>query len=284
MATREIRDEYGRDTGEKMDSVDILRCPVCYADSFRNLRVIDHRGISKCLSCGHLFASKYSPDVLAEVYRGEYYASPDDPRIAEWIESNRAVWKGLVDSLGREAGISSLCDVGSGTGGFLLEYHTCYPTVKLFAVESSDAARVALKSKIPEVEFVADSAEDLKSASIKVDAVTLLQTLEHVREPKAVCSAIFDILNDGGHLLVTVPNVRSYKVFLNCDRYCFPNKTHLHFFNGKNVARLLKSVGFSSVRRVVEFGGGGMNGAGELSQYAARVLGVSSELRFIAVK
>jgi 2-polyprenyl-3-methyl-5-hydroxy-6-metoxy-1,4-benzoquinol methylase len=262
----------------------IKECCICNSCDFEEYLKIDHRNIVKCRECGHVFAKEYSIDELNKIYVSEYYSSSTDPRIEQWIMENKLVWEGLVKSIGRYKRIKTLCDIGSGTGGFLLEYYKKYPNVELFAIESSKEARKSLQDKLPLLSFIADSAEGLDTTEKKFDAITLFQTLEHVSDPKDICTSIYNQLNDNGVFFITIPNINSYKILLKRDTHCFPNQTHLHFFNSRNLKYLLKQCGFKSSKRIIDYGGSNTKGISKNFQFIARGLGISTEIRYIAIK
>ncbi len=158
------------------------------------------------------------------------------------------------------------------------------PTARLFAIESSEAACVAIAEKLPEVRIVADDAAGLGEVEERFAVVTVLQVLEHVADPAGLARAIHERLEDGGALLVTVPNLRSYRVRLNGlgDPLCF-EPTHLQFFSAATLSRLLREAGFVRVERLIEFGGSNVRSLpGRMAQWALRRLGVSSEIRMLA--
>ena len=261
-----------------------LQCPLCESSKFKKHSEPDHRKIVQCITCKHIFAQEYSTEELERLYHKDYYSSPKDPRIGEWVGRHTEVWKGLVNIFSKCSPKETLCDIGSGTGGFLLEYSKCFPDTKLFAVESAKEARESLQRKLPDLKFIADRAEELTNLKKTFDAITLFLTLEHVIDPVEICKIAYDALHKDGIFLLTVPNAHSYRVFLNKDAHCFPNKTHLHFFYANNLKRLLYKSGFKSVRRVAGFGGSNIKGPKKILQFAARVFGISTELRYIAVK
>lgn len=205
-------------------------CHICGESRFSDFADLDHRHIVCCISCGYVFASRFSEAELANAYEKDYYASPEDPRIEGWIVKNVGVWEGLCNTLEKYAKEpKSLLDIGAGSGGFLLAYHKRNPLVSLSAVEMSDAARISLARRLPSINFPVKDVAQLLEVTEQYDVVTLLQTLEHVYDPKSLCKDIYDKLKPGGILLVTVPNIRSYKVLLHGtrDTHCFGNMTHL---------------------------------------------------------
>ena len=264
-----------------------LECNICGSKNPAAFARIDHRFISRCNSCGYLFASCFDEEELSKRYKEDYYAAPDDPRINKWIKDNSAVWKGLVKTVrSYKPDAETLLDIGAGTGGFLLEFNKQSPQTKLYAIEHSPEARKNLSGKIPALEFPLETTDDIEKLQGTYDVVTLFQTLEHVYDPLKICKEVYKKLNPAGVCLITVPNRYSYDVLWGGINkgFCFANATHLQFFTKYHLNRMLTSAGFDRVKRVVEFGGSNITGARKILQYMARVFIVSTELRYAAVK
>jgi 2-polyprenyl-3-methyl-5-hydroxy-6-metoxy-1,4-benzoquinol methylase len=268
-----------------MDNVTLTACPLCDSPQWRPFARLDHRTIVRCGGCRFIYAREYSGQELTRVYEAGYYASPDDPRILEWVNRNQATWAGLVrDVLLARPQLASLLDVGAGTGGFLEAFHHASPATALAAIESSAHACASLARRLPELRFPAQTAEELDQVPGQYEGVTLLQCLEHVGQPLAVLRAIHRRLLPGGFLFLTIPNAHSYDILLHGtrDSFCYPNQTHLHFFTDTTARRALRQAGFARVQRVARLGGGEHQGAKAVAQWALRRLGLSSELRYVA--
>ena len=132
--------------------------------------------------------------------------------------------------------------------------------------------------------FPAQFAERLLDVGERYDAVTMLQTLEHLQDPLAACRGALHCLRPGGILFATVPNRRSLTVWRHGRAAdCHANGTHLQFFTARAMRQMLRAAGFARVERVVDFGGGQHDGRVlQLAQYALRRVGLSTELRFVA--
>jgi SAM-dependent methyltransferase len=266
-------------------TIDRLTCPVCSSHDLRDLGALGHRRLAACRGCAHHFVSRCDDAALAAEYRAAYYTGADDPRIAAWAAAHVPVWNALVDQVLRlQPTVQSLLDIGAGTGGFLSRLRARRPDVALAAVEASAAARAALAHAFPGIGLPADDAERLDAGGGTFDVITMLQTLEHLHEPLAACRGARLCLRPGGLLLVAVPNRKSLAVLARgrvAD--CYANGTHLQFFDATTVVRLLGAAGFGRIERLIGFGGGQHTAwLPNFAQYAARVLGWSTELRFVA--
>ena len=213
--------------------------------------------------------------------------SQDDPRIKEWIDLNMRSWQSLAAQLLSFAGeVKTLADIGAGTGGFLQAVREVMPTTELYAVESSEHACNSMRKRLPGVKFPFPCAEDLATTDHKFDCITILQCLEHVCEPTTILEKAYSSLNEGGLILIAVPNRYSYEVFLKgkAKSLCYSNATHLHFFTKATMQQCLKRAGFGQIQRLAQFGNGEYTGWRAVAQYALRKVGLSTELRYIARK
>ncbi|OGV33501.1 MAG: hypothetical protein A2020_10400 [Lentisphaerae bacterium GWF2_45_14] len=262
--------------------VERTECAACKGTAFTSIARIDSREIVACQNCGFQFAKKFDTDTINKSYQNEYYPSPDAPRMDEWNLKNTEVWQSLCnDVTGAAPSVSSLLDIGAGTGGFLMEFQKKIPLAKLNAVESSSNAREFVSNKIPAVQFFTDL-----PSSEEFDVISLLQTMEHLEEPDLLCKKIFTALNTGGLFLLTVPNTAFLKHLWKKkeNTLCYGNPTHLQFFGTRPLEKMLRDAGFKRITRIVKMEKGNAAFSRRFIQYLARFFGVSSELRYIAFK
>jgi SAM-dependent methyltransferase len=253
----------------------------------RRARLLGHRTLAACTTCGHRFAQRWDAERLAAEYRAAYYAHADDPRIARWAQQHREEWASVVRQIRRlHPHAASLLDVGAGSGGFVQVAHELCPAWRTAAVEPAAAARATLRAQLPWLALPVERAEDLAGLPARYDVITILQTLEHLPDPAGVCRAARECLAPGGLLFVTVPNRRAADVLrrgLRAD--CYENHTHLLFFASGGLRRLLVDAGCERVQRLAGFGGGPRRAWWfVLPQYGARLLGVSTERRLVAFR
>jgi 2-polyprenyl-3-methyl-5-hydroxy-6-metoxy-1,4-benzoquinol methylase len=88
------------------------------------------------------------------------------------------------------------------------------------------------------------------------DFILLLDVLEHLRSPLATLKKLKAYLNEGGSVIVSLPNMANWRVrwdllfgrFEYSERGIL-DKTHLRFFNEKSAKDLLQHAGFD----IIEF-------------------------------
>jgi SAM-dependent methyltransferase len=265
--------------------MELATCPACDGERLATVGKIGHRRIARCTECSHVFASHFDETLLAEANSNEHYTCPAD--IDRWIAANRRVWTGLCDLVERTTPrVSSLLDVGAGTGGFLLAWHERHPETSLAAIEPSAEAREALGRRLPRLSFPADDASGIEEITHHFDAITLFQVLEHVPDPVRLCQRVHGLLAPDGVLCLTVPNRRSLSARIRglADSNCYGKPAHLQFFSRSSLECVLRRAGFHRFRRVVQLGGSNVGGPAVFVQWCMRTAGLSSELRYVAVR
>ncbi len=93
---------------------------------------------------------------------------------------------------------------------------------------------------------------DLESSSLwdalsctSFDAVASFETLEHCCNPDTVLRNFYDILKEGGSLMISVPN----GIFERKDREGrSENPYHVHSFHPKEIYHMVASAGFKGIR------------------------------------
>jgi 2-polyprenyl-3-methyl-5-hydroxy-6-metoxy-1,4-benzoquinol methylase len=79
------------------------------------------------------------------------------------------------------------------------------------------------------------------------DAVTMLQVLEHVADPRSTLAVVRTLLRPGGVLVVEVPNIDCWPVKLLGRRHRHFAKHHFTFFSPRTLTQLLRESGFDVV-------------------------------------
>jgi methionine biosynthesis protein MetW len=94
-------------------------------------------------------------------------------------------------------------------------------------------------------------AGDPESQLGRFDCIVAADVLEHLRDPWAVLRAAADLLDGGGSVVVSLPNIRFWETFWQLGRHgTFPQRdsgifdhTHLRFFAYRDAVRLLERAG-----------------------------------------
>lgn len=228
------------------------RCPLCAG--------VDHERVSRrgrdgrpldtvlCIMCGHVFNSPI-PSVADlrtyyhQAYRAEYKGVVR-PKARHVLRAGIRALERLAQLRTLASTSARLLDVGAGGGEFIylagkagfaargIEPHQGY----------AEQARAMLG-----VDVVNAAMQDAAVPEESIDVVTIHHVLEHLPDPRAALSRIWQWLTPGGLLIVEVPNVAS--------RYHAPrrrfHRAHIHAFNETGLNDAVTNAGFTAVASTV---------------------------------
>ncbi len=201
--------------------------------------------VNECRDCG-LSALDTFPDAKARSagYQEEYYREGSGDRFPGPIEAAvRFFRRRRMKAITRhEPGPASILDVGCGRGA-LLELFRKRGWRVLGTQLSETAARAARERRGVDV-HVGELTEMPRPGS-PFRVVTVFHVLEHVKDPSAYLSRIHEIMEDGGLLVVEVPDFGGpgFRV-VGRRNLCFDWPNHLVFFTRRSLTRLLEEAGF----------------------------------------
>jgi SAM-dependent methyltransferase len=146
-----------------------------------------------------------------------------------------------------------LLDIGGGEGGFARAFAQ-ERDGEAWLVEPSEAATRATPH--PRVHVKQGLVQELDpQLHGSFDAVSLLDVLEHVTEPRELLLAAKPFLRPGGHALISVPNVGHWSIVRDLAKGRFDYlpvgiqcATHLRFFTERSLTELLHECGFEPVQ------------------------------------
>jgi SAM-dependent methyltransferase len=201
----------------------------------------------RCRACQHVYLSpRPAASELSVIYPSNYYAFAA-PR-SRLVARMRRRWEAGKVRLYREVmgpGPRRLLDVGCGNGRFLSllrEYGP--PEWKLAGIDFDESAAAACRAL--GFEAWAGRIEDLPIEASSLDGVIMLQLIEHLEDPAAICRAVFRLLRPGGVFVVETPNLGGldHRWFRGrwWGHYHFPR--HWNLFSAASLRRMLESAGF----------------------------------------
>jgi 2-polyprenyl-3-methyl-5-hydroxy-6-metoxy-1,4-benzoquinol methylase len=245
--------------------------------------------IVRCANCGLWRACPRLSATQLTAYYEDYYYSTDIQRSGQyeqWRETHKDVWSVNAQLIKREAlarglgssGNFTLLDVGSGHGFFLEQCAAL--GIDARGIETSPHAVAYSREKL-KLDVRAMPLDELPAEEL-YDVITLWGVLEHVPQPLETMRQVIQHLRPGGMTWVMTPNTNALERLIRGANYFnFLNKSHLTHFHRATLRTLLERAGFVNVQRYIHWGGGTRNGIGALGQYAARVLCLGTELRFV---
>ncbi|MDJ0946856.1 MAG: class I SAM-dependent methyltransferase [Kiloniellales bacterium] len=137
----------------------------------------------------------------------------------------------------RGIGPASLLDIGSGRGTFLWPLLDAFPELAVTAVERDDRRRTHLdavrRGGIERLSVVGGEASALPFPDRAFDIVTLLEVLEHQRDPAPLAQEAVRLA--GRFLIASVPSKPD------------ENPEHVQLFSGESLSALLRGVGAAKV-------------------------------------
>ena len=196
------------------------RCPLCGSDAISELYECtdflvtgDKFPVCSCSSCSFVFTGSYPRlEEAAAYYSSEEYISHSDTEkglLNKLYHRARGIMLSVKFRMLRKiSGLesASVLDIGTGTGYFPL-----YLEKKGWQCQgieiSKEAREYALKKNKLSL-LPPEAMNDLKPGSI--DIITMWHTLEHFYDPADYLAQAFDILKEGGLLIIAVPNHLSY--------------------------------------------------------------------------
>jgi len=224
------------------------RCPVCGAPT-RRARVYHRQAYEVCSSC-HTAVRLTLPSAaeLRACYELEYPVRFPPGRIAP---PRVELFTALLARLGPAGGGRRLLDLGCG-GGQLLVRAAKLGWRSVGSDVAHEACAVARKASGGPV-IQADSAE-IPLRGRCVATVTLINVLDHVRDPARVLAEAHRVLTDGGALVIRVPNGAFQRPSLRLLGWAGPlaRRTgldvcpvlHVFSFTPRGLRRLVAGAGF----------------------------------------
>lgn len=232
-------------------------CPACGGPGhpLRGYREFQGYQLKRCPACGTQALDPQPDDpTLARIYQQDYYDAwgiQRDESLTRQLK--RATFAHLLRPLARRDGDGGpplrLLDCGAATGYLMQE--AAEAGMEPYGVELSEfgAARIA-------EQFGSDRAfcgpfERASFAGFDADffdVVTMIDFIEHVRDPEAALAKAHRLLRPGGRIVLLTPNAASLSRRLMGLRWLHYKVEHLSYFTPAGLSRCLERVGFAGVR------------------------------------
>ncbi len=208
-------------------------CPHCNTVAQWRFR-IKKRDIFRCPGCGIEFVGNIATVKVKKTIKN--YQSVYATEYAREEFSYRPYFHKLLSFLPKRAVGSILIDIGCCQGFVLQIAQDCG-----FRVMGVDASPAMVKiARDRGFTVYQEIFERLSLPARKFTVVTLLQTLEHVKNLDEVLEKIYRLLQPGGYLIVTTPDREGFLGKL-MGKYWFTyyNHEHLYFFSKLAIKNLL---------------------------------------------
>jgi SAM-dependent methyltransferase len=238
---------------------DSLACPVCESrrvSLFAHARDVEYYTSDKifaylqCGDCCSVFLESPPVDQLRAIYPPNYYSYRPTQGSDSFLERIKArldsrLFEKLLAKIPGES--LNVLDVGGGSGWLLTLIRTASNRVKqTHEVDLDEGARAAAEA-VGHV-FHSCRIEEF-STTEKFDLVLMLNLIEHVSDPRAVLSAMRNLLSPGGLILIKTPNADTLdcRIFRRHNWGGFHCPRHFVLFNRQSLIDLARRCGLEPV-------------------------------------
>ena len=227
--------------------MEIRTCPGCETRSAKDVGVKWDYQFVTCNDCGTLF-TKYEPPAGLEQDYSEY-SYGDTESIPEFIHAR---CDELIRPFEPYRKINSFLDIGFGAGTMLKAASRAGWNVS--GVEVSVKAVDVLGRDFPDFDLFAGPVESSGYADNSFDAVSLIEVIEHVLDPRPLLRKARDLVRPGGVVWVTTPNLHSLSSrLLQLDWSMVAPPDHLEIYSVKGLKLLMLSCGLR-IEKIETFG------------------------------
>ncbi len=233
-------------------------CPVCRSSKKKLLYDETHIPftlvtpipglIAQCLECGLIYKIVGKEFDISSIYSDRYHESIDPAYFAGSKTHSffRKVLKKIP--LAPRENPPRLLDIGMGPGTLLEEASALGFNAQGIDLNEQNIAQARARHLNAERVSVEEMRVDQR-----FDVITMMDFLEHVREPQACLKKAFEALNPGGHLIVYTPNHAALIVRIAHGLYQLGFRRpideifgdhHLSYFDKRSLTQALTRAGF----------------------------------------
>ena len=215
-----------------MRNITEIPCPLCGKPMFE----LGVRAGVALLDCACGFVS-------IDLRSWKYPYSEKDYYAAEEMRIQRPTYPWIrhrVNRLRRHLTGGTVCDLGSGSGETVIALDEA--GFQAIGVEESRVATEFLMSAYPSATWRNCGIFEYLVECPKHDGITMYHVLEHIPNPKNVCSLLKQAIRIGGLLVIEVPDVSSGQAKSeNWGNYL---QHHVNYFDLRTLRALLEPLGF----------------------------------------
>lgn len=144
-----------------------------------------------------------------------------------------------------------ILDVGCGRGNLGSYLQTQYD-IKVTGLEIIEDNFIIASAVLHEAHLGDIETMDLIALGSQFDYIIFSDSLEHMLNSKAVLERVRGLLHKNGHLLISMPNVRNFRVtvpLVFSDQWDYQDeglldRTHLRFFTCTSICKLIDECGY----------------------------------------
>src|ERR1700722_3899536 len=213
-----------------------------FAFASRKLPEYMHLRFLTCPACGVLYASPaLAAEFLASAYRDASYDSDEE---AEYAAATYAGQLHAILGVIGDRGVA--LEIGAGNGAFLSQLREAGFRDVIGVEPSRQAADRADEVLRPLIRLGMFQASDFTPGSISL--FSCFQTIEHVNDPRGLCSQAYELLRPNGAIFLIGHDYRSWVTRLLGERSPIFDIEHLQLFSRDSQRFLLTACGFEDIR------------------------------------
>ena len=211
--------------------------------------------VVKCASCGLIFQSpRFSDEAISEFYSEGYYTGKSSYTYVDERENFKGssyVWNKRIKKISSFLGLAvnkgkRFLDIGCSFGGFLSCAEDAGFDVYGLDISSFAASYARDKLNLKNV-ICADFTKGLYEENF-FDVITMIEVIEHVKDPMQTIKEAYKILKPGGLFLLQTANMDGYQAKKEGADYHYFLPGHLYYFSAKTLKSYLKKCGFKKVK------------------------------------
>tara|TARA_B100001173_G_C15900615_1_gene509667 strand:+ start:18 stop:917 length:900 start_codon:yes stop_codon:yes gene_type:complete len=212
------------------------KCTLCSSRQIRNLKNYKKDYLVKCKSCNFIFSSKIPTSLeLNQVYEN-YSRGNEITSLTRLKNQNLAK---II--LSYHPSITTCLDIACGEGSLLEAF-------KELSIETSGTEHESGKNLLVQkgIDFI--EGEFFPKTEKRFDLIIFTEAIEHINDQNIFLKHAIDLLNPGGLIYMTTPNVNSLEKRILRSRWgMFVYPEHLSYYSPRTINLLHTKLGLEKV-------------------------------------
>ena len=218
-------------------------CPICRITA--NEAILESPNYLVCLKCGVIYHKIVAQIPIEESWDCNYYS---DDRVIKYYQKRQSGYHKIVMLMNKYCSRKgNWLDIGCGFGNLLQEaYNTGW---QVYGIDPSKICVEVVKKGAKYVHIVHGLVEDKLQDFSDIDVASITDTLRIIMQPWKVLNGIYDMLNDGGWILIREGNADKRKKIRQRENAVstISNVTTLQDFSPQTMENALRLYGFRNV-------------------------------------